>query len=425
MHQTTTTERLSVPSFAIIGGGPAGLFTALIIATRVQEQGLSATITIYERNSTLGRKLLLTGAGQCNLTRQASVAHMVEHYGEHGTFLRYALTELSPERTIKLFENLGLPLTVRSDDKVFPSSCKARDVVETLRNACLKRGIILRQECRITEITKNDNLFFLTDDRGASMSATRVVLCTGGCSFPQTGSTGDGYHLAQTLGHPIVPPHPALTGVKLLSTNISSCSGISLDQVALTYTDRNDHKREAHGPLLVTHQGLSGPLILEQSRYFSLKQKISLNWVPHIGKKSSLIEHKILDACTKRGAVQLVTVVHALGLPTKLATWLLQEAGIDGRRKAAEVGRKVIAPLAALLADHELIISLEGSFAQAMVTAGGVELATVNPNTMESHLIKGLFFAGEILDIDGDSGGYNLQAAWSTGYVAAQSMTIS
>ena len=368
MHQTTEKERLNTRTYAIIGGGAAGLFTAVNLVERIRERGLQTTITVFERNSMVGQKLLLTGAGQCNLTRQASVAHMIKHYGEHGSFLRHALTELSPALTARKFEQLGLPLLVRSDDKIFPASLKASDVVHILYETCQKYGVIFNQERRITDIVKKDNTFLLFDSHGFSQAADRVALCTGGCSFPKTGSTGDGYALAQKLGHTIVPPHPGLSGVKVTSTDISSCSGISIDAVTLTYTDRAGKKREAQGTVLITHKGLSGPLILEQSRYFSTNQKISIAWVPHLGKKQSLIEQKILEACGKRGAAQLSTIIHALGIPVKLTTWLLQEASVAGERKAAEVGRKAITPLAALLAAHEFTISLEGAFAQAMVT---------------------------------------------------------
>lgn len=416
-------------SYAIIGGGPSGLFAALFTALALRDTGLAGTVTVYERNRSCGRKILVTGGGQCNLTRDDSVEHMVAHYGTNGRFLSHAIHSFPPKRTMEFFEELGLPLVIRDDDKVFPASLKATEVVQVLVQACTRLGVVLSNERRITGISRENSTFLLESEHEDPIRADAVAICTGGKSFPKTGSTGDGYRLAQQLGHMIVPVHPALSAVTTPSSSIGMCSGISVDPVTLVYTDKRGKHVHATGPLLITHNGLSGPVVLNNSRDFATGDRIDVCWLPRAGSKRAStrqeMENLILEACSKQGSAQLSTVVHKLGLPSKLIAYLMQEATVDGTRKAAEVGRKTIAPLASLLAAHPFEISLEGAFGQAIVTAGGVDLSQVDSKTMQSRLVEGLFFAGEVLDIDGDTGGYNLQAAWSTGALAGTSMVAA
>ncbi|MGE0073974.1 MAG: NAD(P)/FAD-dependent oxidoreductase [Sphaerochaetaceae bacterium] len=416
-------------SYAIIGGGPSGLFAALFTALALREAELSGTVTVYERNRSCGRKILVTGGGQCNLTRDDSVEHMIAHYGKNGRFLSHAIHSFPPKRTMEFFEELGLPLLIRDDDKVFPASLKATEVVQILVQACIQMGVVFSNERRITGISRENSTFLLAAEHENPLRADAVTICTGGKSFPKTGSTGDGYRLAQQLGHTIVPVHPALSAVTTPSSSIGTCSGISVDPVTLMYTDKMGKRVQATGPILITHSGLSGPVVLNNSRDFATGDRIDVCWIPQTDRKKvptrQEMENLILDACAKQGSAQLSTVVHKLGLPSKLLTYLMQEAAVDGTRKAAEVGRKTIAPLASLLVAHPFEISLEGAFGQAIVTAGGVDLTQVDPKTMQSRLVEGLFFAGEVLDIDGDTGGYNLQAAWSTGALAGTSMVAA
>jgi len=416
-------------SYAIIGGGPSGLFAALFTALALREAGLTGTVTVYERNRSCGRKILVTGGGQCNLTCNDSVEHMVAHYGKNGRFLSHAIHSFPPKRTMEFFEDLGLPLVIRDDDKVFPASFKASEVVHILVQACTRMGVVFSNGQRITGISRENPAFLLVSEHEDPIRADAVAICTGGKSFPKTGSTGDGYRLAQQLGHMIVPVHPALSAVATPTSSIGACSGISVDPVTIMYTDKQGKHVHASGPLLITHNGLSGPVVLNNSRDFATGDRIGVCWLPQTVVKKiptrQEMENLILEACAKQGSAQLSTVVHKLGLPSKLLTYLMQEAAVDGTRKAAEVGRRTIAPLASLLVAHSFEISLDGAFGQAIVTAGGVDLSQVDPKTMQSRLVEGLFFAGEVLDIDGDTGGYNLQAAWSTGALAGTSMVAA
>jgi predicted Rossmann fold flavoprotein len=404
--------------FAVIGGGPAGLFAAHHAA----KEASAAQVILYERNSRAGRKLLATGSGQCNITRNASVEHMLLHYGNNGRFLSHALHSLTPHMTMGLFEAMGLPLVVRDDDKVFPASFKASNVLEILLSQCKTSGVSIIGNQRITEVRyTNGETFELYAGETRIDEVAALVVATGGMSYPRTGSTGDGYALAKSLGHHIVPARPALCGVSIDDKSLSVCSGITLDRVVLTLPDG----KTASGPLLITHTGLSGPVVLDTSRYLNTGDEIEICWLPdERGRKRSakVIEDELLRLCNSIGNGQLSTAVHRMGLPMKLSQWLIATVGIDGTRKAAETGRKTLAPLARLISEQRFTISLKGAFAEAMVTSGGVDLRELDPKTMESRIVKGLYFAGEVLDIDGDTGGYNLQAAWSTGALAGSSM---
>lgn len=324
-----------------------------------------------------------------------------------------------------LFEQMGLPLVTREDDKVFPASFKARDVLDILFDRCVDSGVVFCTDQRITSIEKENDSFTLYTGGLLVDTTDALIIATGGKSYPRTGSTGDGYSLAKSLGHNIIFPKPGLCSVAVDNTSLGTCSGISIENVILSAIVGSGKKRSFQGPLLITHNGLSGPVILNCARYLNSGDTISICWLPlPEGKVKSQrqMEDELLRMCNGNGSLQIATIVHRLGMPAKLVQWLLQESGIDGTRKAAEVGRKTIAPLATLLAGQSFTISLKGAFAQAMITAGGVDLGEIDPKTMRSTLVDGLYFAGEVMDIDGDTGGYNLQAAWATGALAGTSI---
>jgi predicted Rossmann fold flavoprotein len=391
---------------AIIGGGPSGLLAALTLA----KEGVLTTL--FERNPSVGAKLLLTGGGQCNLTNQASVEELLTRYGANGSFLKDAFHLLPPDKLMSLFSSMGLPLVVKEEGRVFPASHKAQDVVDTLYNECRKAGVTFRLKTTIEKIKYQDPTFTLKFE-GKEEHYDTLLIATGGASFPHTGSQGDGWRFAKDLGHKIVPVHPALSGVRLVDSTLTKCSGITIEEAQLTF-----NKRQFRGPLLITHRGLSGPLILNTSRYFSGEEKIRVSFLPNPEGVGAELKKLI----SQKGGSQLVTLVNQLGVPANLVSWLLEEGKIDGRRKAAEVGRKVIQRVVSLLTQLELKVSLKGALKGAMVSGGGVALEEVDTTTLQSKLVEGLFFAGEVLDIDGDSGGYNLQAAFSTGYAAARGM---
>lgn len=407
-------------NLVIIGGGPAGLFAAWSAARTLHLREKRGSVTLLERNPQCGRKLLVTGSGQCNLTRDDEANAMLDHYGEHGRFLVHALHTLDPHKTMHLFEQQGLPLIVREDRKVFPASLRAADVLQTLLKMCSTAGVRIISGTRITRVEHEEGRFVLFSDAGEATQADSMAITTGGAYFPKTGSTGDGYTLVSQLGHMVVPPRPALCPFKAIDSGIGSCSGITVDPVVLTSMS-NGKRRSSTGALLITHEGLSGPAVMNHSRYLDVRDTVSICWLPRMnGEASSAqeVEAKLKGAIAGHGAAKLETIVHELGLPSNLVSFLLLEATIDGKRKAAETGRKTIAALSSLLTAYPMKVSTIAREHLAKATAGGVSLDQVDPRSMESRLVPKLFFAGEVLDIDGDTGGYNLQAAWSTGAFA-------
>jgi predicted Rossmann fold flavoprotein len=412
----------------IIGGGPTGLLAAIQAAFTARQLALPVDITICERNQKAAKKLLVTGNGQCNLTRKATVEHMIDHYGDHGKFLRDALNFFSPEQTIEQFTTWGLQLITRDDNKVFPTSLKASDVLHTLLRQCDKQGVTIQYQCRIMHITYEKEQFLLETSMGNTLTADRVIVCTGGVSYPETGSTGDGYSLLKSLGHTLVSPRPSLCGITITDSSIGTCSGISLDPVTISFIDTTGKRRTAHGPLLITRTGFSGPVILHAVRHMVSGTVISVCWVPDPDGKIPAREdlhEQLKRRCTMHGKVQLSTLMHALGIPIHLAQWMLQELKIDGSKKAAETSKNDLRKIAQILSSQQFTISLHRAISRAMVTAGGVVLSQVDPKTMESKMVPRLFIAGELLDVDGDTGGYNLQAAWSTGALAGSSAVYS
>lgn len=404
-------------NIAIIGGGPAGLFAAWCAAWTLRNRGTKGSVTLLERNTRCGRKLLVTGSGQCNLTRDDEAQAMLGGYGEHGRFLTHALHALDPVRTMTLFGQLGLPLVIREDKKVFPASLQASDVLRTLIQACLAQEVVFSPDSRVISMECEKDRYLLTTEHGSTCIADAVVIATGGTHYPKTGSTGDGYRLAASLGHTIVPPKPALCPLKVLDMDIGRCSGITVDPVALS----DDRRKVSTGALLITRDGISGPAVLAHSRYLASQDRVHICWLPRPGGRMSTVqevERQLAEACSRHGATKLSNVVHDLGLPINLVALLLAEAEVDGDRKAAETGKKTLLRVASMLAACTVEVSPVAKEHLAKATAGGVSLKEVDPRSMGSRLCTQVFFAGEVLDIDGDTGGYNLQAAWSTGAFA-------
>ncbi len=412
----------------IIGGGPAGLFAALSAYRSSQVEKIPAVITILEKNPETGRKLIATGSGQCNLTQDASADELVEHYGGHGRFLVPALKTLTPHMTMDYFTSWGLPLIKRDDNKVFPKSLKATDVRVVLLKQCELCGIQIATNSRVVELQKHAGGFSIRCDNGKTFAADAVVITTGGLSYPATGCTGDGYQLAKGLGHTIVQPHAALTGVVIPNSTIGKCSGISFPNATLTVAEGLAKGSSWSGSLLVTHTGLSGPLVINNSRDLASGNVISICFLTDKNGRAMTTKElgKILQQLVaQQGSSQLLTILNQLELPRSFIIWILDELSIDGTRKAAEVGKKQLEPIIQAIVSSRFTISLKGCLEKSMATAGGIALSEVNRKTMESLLVAGLYFAGEVLDIDGDTGGYNLQAAWSTGWLAGKAAIAS
>ena len=400
-------------SLVIIGGGPAGLFCALRAA------GNGRKILIVEKKPRPGRKLLLSGSGQCNITHAGDIESFLSHYGDNGRFLKPALMNFQNRDMISFFTERGLPLMTEPGGKVFPLSRKASGILDIL----VKEGTAAQVEIRcgdpVLEVSIQDGAFLVRMNRG-NCRADHVVVATGGITYPATGSTGDGFHIARSLGHSLTDAGPALTAVTIQDYRFSDLAGISFTDVAISLARAGQKTRRHTGDLLLTHSGLSGPGILDFSRFIRPGDTLKISFLP--GVDNQKVKEALLDRMAAAGNAKVRSVLTAYNLPERLVNTLLTLAGIGLDLTGAHLSRKDRSALIELLTGCPFVVDRLGGIHEAMVTRGGVSLAEINPKTMESRLVPGLFFVGEVLDIDGDTGGYNLQAAFSTAALAAKTI---
>jgi len=397
----------------IIGAGPAGLFCA------IQAAASGHRILILEKMHAPGRKLLITGSGQCNITHEGDVSDFVFHYGGHGKFLKPALLSFTNHDLMAFFYDHGLAMGSRDNGKVFPVTRRSEDVLYVLVNECSSRGVDLRCNEAVNIIKKGPEGFEIITSHG-QYYADYLVIATGGASYPATGSDGDGYRFAAGLGHTIADIAPALTPLIIQNFPFFDLSGISFSQMPFSVW-RDGEKIFHHiGDVLFTCNGLSGPGILDRSRDIEPKDEIRLAFT------GSLPYHDVRRALSEmtesHGTRQVISMVRQFRIPDRLAKKILDYTNIPCNLTCAHLSAAQRNQLIKNLTEFPLSVEKLGDFSCAMVTRGGIKLGEVNPGTMESRIEKNLFFAGEVLDIDGDSGGYNLQSAFSTGMLAAQTI---
>lgn len=409
---------------AVIGGGPAGLFTAIRFAEQTVRAAVHPRIVVLERRNHPCRKLLVAGSGQCNLTHAGPIEDFAEHYGGGGKpgvvvrFLKPSLLEFSNTDLLDWFRARGLDFEEEEGGKVFPVTRKATSVLDILLSEAKRLGVEIRGEHRVMSLAKA-NASFVIGTSHESITADSVLVATGGASYPVTGSSGDGYTLVAALGHTVVAPRPALSPVYVVDFRLGSVAGLSFKGAGLAVR-RNGKKLSSRvGDILITHKGVSGPLVLDASRGIKPGDRLEIRFAD--------ID---LDAFRERLDEQLAaaprrlvkTVLADCGLPRSLAELFCRLAGLAETAIAADLKRSAREALCTLSCACPLDVASLGDFDEAMATTGGVELSEVHSRTMESRLVPGLFFAGEVLDIDGDTGGYNLQAAFSTGARAAKTL---
>jgi len=394
---------------AVVGAGPAGLFAAITAA----EGG--GRVLLLEKKRKPGLKLLASGSGRCNLTRRQAPEAFFGHYGGKERFVRPCLMEFPPAALESFFARRGVPLKEMNGGKLFPVSERSRDVLEALLSELALRGGELRTEMPVSRILREGGGFVL-EIPGGEVAAGRVILAAGGCSYPRTGSDGEGFRLARELGHGVVPPRPALTGVDIRDYPFADLAGISLP-AGLEILREGRKLRRTSGDLLFTHQGFSGPVILDSSRWMAAGDTLLLDFT---GIGPEALQGEILREADVSGRTQVKNCLQGLGLPERLAASLMERAGLPRELRLSELGKKPRNLLVSLAAAFPGEIACPGGWNTAMVTAGGAALEEVNPRTMESRLVPGLFLAGEVLDVDGDTGGYNLQFAFSSGYLAGR-----
>lgn len=407
---------------AVIGGGPAGMMAA----GRAAERG--ARVVLLEKNESLGKKLLITGKGRCNLTRdEVDLKEMIRQFGKNGKFLFSSLSEFGPREVMKFFEDRKLPVKVERGGRVFPVSNKSYDALRVMEEYLKKNKVKIMFGSEIVGFDsdgKKIKCVKLKHEKGALgrkiVTAEKFILCTGGKSYPLTGSTGDGYQWAKDLGHTIITPAPALVPIKTKEVWAGEMQGLSLKNVEISLIQNGKVQDSRFGEMLFTHFGLSGPIVLDISKKAGeLMAKgevlVSIDLKPALSVEQ--LDTRIQRDFGRNGKKDFVNYLPEL-LPQKMIATIISLSGIDPRKKINVVTGADRKKLVALLKDLRLTANGTTGFSQAVVTSGGVNLKEVDSKTMKSRIVDNLFFAGEILDVDGPTGGYNLQICWSTGYAA-------
>lgn len=404
---------------AVIGGGAAGLMASVGIL----EKG--ATPVIFEKNFKLGIKLLITGKGRCNLTNDLDIPDFIHRFPGNGSFLYSSLYNFGNYQLRDFLACLNISTKVERGGRVFPESDKAKDVVEAVANFIKKNGAEIKYKNPVKRlwIEKNQLLGLETNEKRYSFPA--VVIATGGLSYPKTGSTGDGYQFAKDVGHSIIDPLPSLVPLKIKESWVKQVQGLTLKNVEVKAFWNNEELGVEFGEMLFTHFGVSGPIILSLSRIIVKTLvsrggpiKIRINLKPALdAKQLDMRLQRILGENSNKHFKNLLGGL----FPKNLIEPMVILSKINPCKPAHQISKEERSRFVNLIQNIELRVIGFGSYDEAIVTSGGVNIREVDPSTMESRLIKGIYFAGEILDIDGFTGGYNLQAAFSTGYLAGQS----
>ncbi|MDD5722746.1 MAG: NAD(P)/FAD-dependent oxidoreductase [Syntrophales bacterium] len=403
----------------VVGGGASGMMAA------GQAASVGAETLLLEKMHSPGRKLGITGKGRCNLTNIAPPADFISHFGPTGLFLRQAFHRFSSDDLVAFFEKLGVPTVVERGGRIFPASEQARDVVHALTRWIRMQGVTVRSGVSV------DGLLFeggrvrgVRDSGGKDHPADAVVIATGGVSYPATGSTGDGYRLAQSVGHSIIPLRPALVPIETKGDLAPRLQGLSLRNVNVVILVNGAKRAKAFGEMIFTHFGLSGPVILSLSG--DVADALDAGGVVSVSidLKPALDEYKlderILRDLALHGKRKFETLLKGL-LPAKMVPLCAEQVGISPEHMGHQITAGERGRLRAWLKDFRLEVTGVRPIAEAIVTAGGVDTKEIDPRTMASRRVDGLYFAGEVINVDADTGGYNLQAAFSTGWLAGRS----
>ena len=400
----------------VIGGGAAGMMCSLVAAQR----GLD--VILLEPNKMLGRKVRITGKGRCNVTNNCDIKEFLENIPGDGRFLYSALNRLSPRDTMQFFQSLGLPLKTKRGNRVFPVSDNANDVAGTLTRNIERCGVRRLRESAEHIFCENGAVSGVKTDASV-ISCRAAVICTGGLSYPLTGSTGAGYKMARELGHSINPCHPSLVPLESGDEYCARMQGFSLKNVTLSaYEDDKLIFREL-GEMLFTHFGVSGPLVLSASSHMrnfgTAKYRLSIDLKPALDEKK--LDARLLRDFEKYANRDFANALGDLAGKAMIPV-LVELSSIPAEEKVNSITRAQRHELLKLFKEFPVSVSGPRPIDEAIVTSGGVSTKEINPRTMESKLVSGLYFAGEVMDIDAYTGGFNLQIAWSTAYVAANSI---
>lgn len=395
----------------VTGGGPAGMFAAITAARQGEK------VLLLERGDRLGRKLLITGKGRCNVTNNCSAREVLENIPRNGSFLYSAMTQFPPERAMAFFEEGGCPLKTERGNRVFPVSDRSASVLDCLKRE-LKRQDVRVEQGRVRNILTENGYVTGVETESQRYFGRWVILATGGKSYPATGSTGDGYALAARLGHGIKPQEGSLVPLETAGPECPRMQGLSLRNVELRLTDeRGKLLYKDFGELLFTHFGISGPTVLSASCHLK-----GPGCQIHLDLKPALDERKLEDRLLRELEQNRNRSVENMMLslvPRSMVPVLLERLGMDPKMQANAVTKQQRRALMGLLKDFSLEVAGKRPVEEAIITSGGVDTREISPKTMMSKKVAGLYFAGEIIDCDAYTGGFNLQIAWATAYAAA------
>lgn len=404
-------------SIIVVGAGASGCMAAITAAKR------NISVTLFDRNPKIGRKLLITGKGRCNLTNNCDRDTLISSVPVNSRFLYSAFAAFSPQDTMEFFESCGVPLKTERGNRVFPKSDKSTDIIDALFYQLVKLGVRIVNES-VTDLILDNGRVTGVRTGSSEYSADGVVICCGGCSYPQTGSDGCGYVLAAQAGHSVTEPAPSLIPIVVNEEWCGELQGLSLKNVSLkVINDKNKEVYSDFGEMLFTHYGISGPMVLSASSHMNLKKCREYGFI--IDLKPALSEEQ-LDKRIQKDFEKYINkdIINSLGdlLPKKMIPVAVRLSGIDPHKKCNEVTRAERLSLLSVIKKLKLTFHKFRPIEEAIVTSGGIKVKEINPKTMESKLCRGLYFAGEVIDVDAYTGGFNLQIAFSTGYLAGSSI---
>ena len=401
----------------VVGGGAAGMMAAISAADS------GAEVILIEKNEKLGKKVYITGKGRCNITNESDVENLLKNVRSNPKFLYSAFYTFDSYRMMEFLEGEGLKLKTERGNRVFPESDKSSDVIKTLKKALEKRKVKIVLNTKVLNIDIKDGIchgvIVQSGDKSGSYTADKVIVATGGCSYQSTGSTGDGYRFAKDADIKVTKCYPSLVPFNICSDIPKRLQGLSLRNVKVTLSDKGKVLYEELGEMLFTHFGVSGPLVLSASTLASGKDvsqmELSIDLKPALSKEQ--LDERILRDFSENRNSYFKNSLSRL-LPAKMIPVIVELSEIDEKKQVNNITKEERNRLVNLLKRLTFKVESLRGFNEAIITKGGVSVKEINPGTMEAKKVKGLFFAGEVLDLDAVTGGYNLQIAWSTGYLA-------
>lgn len=405
----------------IAGGGAAGMFAAVFAAQKGHE------VHVYEKNEKLGKKLFITGKGRCNVTNAADMEELFDAVVSNPKFLYSSFYGCTNQDVIQFFENRGVKLKTERGNRVFPVSDHSSDIIQALEREMKKQGVFIHLNSGIKSVKVKENKFssFILKN-GQEVTGDACLIATGGCSYQTTGSTGDGYRFAKEMGHKVTELTPALVPLSVKEGYVKDLQGLSLRNISITVKDGKKNLYHEFGEMMFTHYGVTGPVILSASSVIG-KRLAKKELVLTIDLKPALsveqLDQRVLRDFEENKNRHFKNAVTKL-FPSKLIPVMIELSGIDPDKPVNEISRAEREGFVYLIKNLGMTVTGLRDFNEAIITKGGVSTKEVNPSTMESKLAEGVYFAGEVLDLDALTGGFNLQIAWSTAYTAAENMGI-